>query len=209
MQEMNKDKVIRKVEEYSKTYTGNYDGGHDWWHLNRVRNLALYIQSAEGSGDRFLIGIASLLHDIDDKKFGTGSAAGTEEKISSLLKDLQVDDLTIREVININKYISFSSKDRPSFLSVEFMIVQDADRLDAIGAIGVARAFNYGGFRNNSVFDPSGIIPSTIGHFDDKLLKLKGLMNTETGRILASERHEFLEVFLRQFYMEWEFAQQK
>jgi uncharacterized protein len=206
---MNKVNVIRMVEEYSKGSVSHFDGGHDWWHLNRVRNIALKIQSAEGSGNRFLIEISALLHDIDDKKFRNGSTSSAEEKISSLLKDLDLDQQVIKEVVFINSNISFSSKTQPASKSIELMIVQDADRLDAIGAIGVARAFNYGGFINNPVFDPSGNSPSTIGHFYDKLLKLKGLINTETGRRLANERHEYLEAFLRQFYIEWEFAMQR
>jgi uncharacterized protein len=203
---MNKDMVVRKVEEYSNGSVSLFDGGHDWWHLHRVRNIALKIQSAEGSGNRFLIEISALLHDIDDKKFRNGSISSAEEKISSLLKDLDLDEHIIKEVIFINSNISFSSKTQPACKSIELMIVQDADRLDAIGAIGVARAFNYGGFINNPVYDPSGNSPSTVGHFYDKLLKLKGLINTETGRRLANERHEYLEAFLRQFYIEWEFA---
>jgi uncharacterized protein len=203
---MNKDLVVRKVEEYSKGSVSLFDGGHDWWHLHRVRNIALKIQSAEGSGNRFLIEISALLHDIDDKKFRNGSTSCAEEKISSLLKDLDLDEHIIKEVVFINSNISFSSKTQPSCKSTELMIVQDADRLDAIGAIGVVRAFNYGGFINNPVFDPFGNSPSTIGHFYDKLLKLKGLINTETGRRLANDRHEYLEAFLRQFYIEWEFA---
>jgi uncharacterized protein len=203
---MDRKNMIRQVEEFAKRSVSNHDGGHDWWHLHRVRNLALQIQSGEGSGDRLLIEISALLHDIDDKKFGGGYSAGTEKKITSLLTDIGFEDQKIKEVIKINRYISFSSKERPGDLSDEFRIVQDADRLDAIGAVGIARAFNYGGFRNNPVFDPSGKTPSTIGHFYDKLLKLKDLMNTATGLKLASERHEFMEVFLKQFYREWEFA---
>jgi uncharacterized protein len=206
---MNKELVVRRVEEFSKGSVSLSDGGHDWWHLHRVRNLALHIQSAEDSGDRFLIEISALLHDIDDRKFRNSSASFAEEKISSLLKDLDLDEYIIKEVVLINRNISFSSKIQPASKTTELMIVQDADRLDAIGAIGIARAFNYGGFINNAVFDPSGNSPSTIGHFYDKLLKLKGLINTETGRRLANERHEYLETFLCQFYREWEFAQQR
>jgi uncharacterized protein len=206
---MNRNNVIRQVEGFAKNSIAGFDGGHDWWHLDRVRNLALIIQSKEGVGDRFLIEIAALLHDIDDKKFGSGHTVDTAERISSLLLDIQVENRIIQEVININKYISFSSAEKPAVISDELMIVQDADRLDAIGAIGIARAFNYGGFINNPVFDPSGQLPSTIKHFYDKLLKLKGLMNTETGGKLAAERHEYMEEFLKQFYRECEFAGQK
>ena len=203
---MNKIQLTGQVEEFAKRCITQHDGGHDWWHLNRVRNLALYIHSSEGSGDPLTIEISALLHDIDDKKFNRSESPGTEEKISSLLKSLGVEDIIINEVIFINKNISFSRGANPRKITNEFMIVQDADRLDAIGAIGIARAFNYGGFKNNIIYDPEGQNPSTVGHFYDKLLKLKGLMNTQTGIRLASERHDFLEIFLKQFFKEYEFT---
>jgi uncharacterized protein len=205
MTEMNKIQLIGQVEEFAKRSITQHDGGHDWWHLNRVRNLALYLHSSEGSGDPLIIELSALLHDIDDKKFNKSESPKTEEKIESLLKSLDVEDIIIEEVIFINKHISFSKGTNPEKITDEFMIVQDADRLDAIGAIGIARAFNYGGFRNNIIYDPEGYNPSTIGHFYDKLLKLKELMNTNTGKKLAFERHEFLEIFLKQFFKEYEF----
>jgi uncharacterized protein len=205
MQEMNKQQIITQVEEFAKRCITQHDGGHDWWHLDRVRKTALYLQSSEGSGDPLIIEISALLHDIDDKKFREGESMKTEEKIGFFLKSLNIENNIINEVIYINKNISFSAGTKPVNFSKEFDIVQDADRLDAIGAIGIARAFNYGGFRNNVIYDPEVNSSSTIGHFYDKLLKLRELMNTTTGKQLAYERHDFLELFLNQFFKEWEF----
>ena len=204
---MNKDQIIIGIEDFAKISTKEFDSGHDWWHLNRVRNLALHLQQAEHMGDRFIIETASLLHDIDDKKFRKCGGLGADTIISDLLKQFRVEEDIINEVVQINKYISFSSEGKTETKSPEFLIVQDADRLDAIGAIGIARAFNYGGFRNNAIYIPetkeSGKDPSTIGHFYDKLLKLKDMMNTKTGKRMAEERHSFLKIFLK-LYKEWD-----
>jgi uncharacterized protein len=212
MEEMNATRVINGIEDFAKKSTQGFDSGHDWWHLNRVRNLALYLQQAEKTGDRFIIEISALLHDIDDKKFRTAGGPGTDEIISELLLHLEVGENIIHEVIRINKYISFSSGAKNEISSPEFLIVQDADRLDAIGAIGIARAFNYGGFKNNAIYIPEtdGLVdnPSTIRHFYDKLLLLRDMMNTSIARELASERHEVLEKFLEQFYKEWNFLKE-
>jgi uncharacterized protein len=207
MKEMNENQIIIGVQDFAKVSTKEFDSGHDWWHLHRVRNLALHLQQAENIGNRFTIEIAALLHDIDDKKFRKGGGVAADTIITDLLQQFGVAEGTIQEVIQINKHISFSSESNTIIESPEFLIVQDADRLDAIGAIGVARAFNYGGFRNNAIYIPeiegSGKKPSTIGHFYDKLLKLKDLMNTKTGRKLAEKRHSFLEKFLSEFYYDW------
>ncbi len=207
---MNENLIIRGIEDFVKKSTKEFDSGHDWWHLHRVRNLALHLQKAENSGNGFIIEISALLHDIDDKKFRKRGGPGAHAIISELLNDFGVEDNIIQEVVQINKYISFSSGAIIEKRSPEFLIVQDADRLDAIGAIGIARAFNYGGFRNNAIYIPEndgdGISPSTINHFYDKLLLLRDMMNTNTARILASERHEILEQFLEKFYHEWNFA---
>lgn len=200
---MSGDIILKRVKEFAAENMIEYDGGHDIWHLDRVRNLAIYIHEKEKSGNRLILELASLLHDIGDSKFKKGYGINTSEILNTLLKDLKVDNDAIEEVIFINQNISFSKGQKPGRVSEEFMIVQDADRLDAIGAIGIARAFNYGGFRNNLIYDPTGESPSTIAHFHDKLLKLKDLMNTETGRRLSDERHNFIESFLIQFYKEW------
>ena len=203
--------MIVEIEDFAKESTKEFDSGHDWWHLHRVRNLALYLQKEEKKGDRFIIEVAALLHDIDDKKFRTEGKTGASEIISTLLQQCGLEEDIINEVILVNRHISFSFKEIQVEKSWELLIVQDADRLDAIGAIGIARAFNYGGFRNNPIYIPgetdSENLPSTIGHFYEKLLKLKDLMNTQTGRKLAEKRHLYLEQFLDQFYEEWNFTE--
>jgi uncharacterized protein len=204
---MNSSFEIKQVEDFARKHLGKHDGGHDWWHLERVRNNAFQIMEEEEYGDPVTIEIASLLHDIGDSKFiKAREKDNTEELIRRFLSSIELDERIIEEVIYINRNLSFSKGKKPGTMSDEFMIVQDADRLDAIGAIGIARAFNYGGFVNNPIFDPLGKGHSTIGHFYDKLLKLKDLMNTSSGRKLAEERHRFLELYLEQFYHEWEFG---
>jgi uncharacterized protein len=204
---MNSKEIIKGIENFAKKSLDGFDSSHDWWHIDRVRNLALYIQQEEHNGDRFIIEISALLHDVNDKKFRKAGMPSAEETISKLLNELEVEEVIINEVIRINSYISFSAGSKNEMISTEFLIVQDADRLDAIGAIGIARAFNYGGFRNNPIYIPQKekvkTESSTIGHFYDKLLRLKDLMNTTTGKKLAEKRHKVLEAFLEEFYSEW------
>jgi uncharacterized protein len=206
---MNNTEILIRVEDFARSTTVEFDSGHDWWHLQRVRNLALYLQRFENKGDRFIIELSALLHDVCDSKFKKANDPGADKIISDLLIECGLTENMIQEVIRINKYISFSSKDTPENRSAEFDIVQDADRLDAIGAIGIARAFNYGGFINNAIFIPgngkSSKQPSTILHFYEKLLLLKDMMNTPTAAILALERHRILKEFLVNFYKEWYF----
>jgi len=201
---MNKVEIIGKVEEFVKNNIKSHDGGHDWWHINRVRNLAMHICSLEEEGDLFTVEISALLHDIGDRKFREHGTGDHLILIRGFLEKIGIEKRIIEEVIFINEKISYSKGARPEVVSPEFKAVQDADRIDAIGAIGIARAFNYGGYKNNSIYDPEGIKPSTVAHFYDKLLKLKDLINTETGRKIAIERHNYLESFLTQFYKEWE-----
>ncbi len=169
--------------------------------------MAVHIHEAERKGNRTIIELGALMHDLGDSKFKKQDDPDPGEVISEFLNGLGIDNEQITEVVQISRYISFSSREKISKMSDEFMIVQDADRLDAIGAIGIARAFSYGGFRNNPIYIPdeisSGVSRSTIGHFHDKLLKLKDLMNTPAGRKIAEERHKILERFLEEFYREW------
>jgi len=186
-----------------------FDSGHDWYHIERVRRLAVYINTQENLCDPFTLEIAVLLHDTADSKFNKDDQDKGYKILMEFMEKAGLSDI-IDQVINSIKNVSFSNKkphgDKNDPL---LMVLQDADRLDAIGAIGIARAFNYGGFRNNPIYIPDdntgSSTPSTIGHFYDKLLKLKDLMNTETGRRLAAEKHLFLENYLDQFYTEWEF----
>jgi uncharacterized protein len=203
---MTRDEQLKAVMAFAKEKTKGFDGGHDWQHIIRVRKLALLINEKEKMADPFTVELAALLHDAADSKF-TGPDAPDEIRV--LLSNLGLDNIS-DHILFVIEAVSFSK--RKNFKTPEdpvLMIVQDADMLDAIGAIGIARAFNYGGFRNRPLWDPaeegkSGGL-STIAHFHDKLLKLKDLMNTSAGRLLAEERHAFLLTFLEQFKKELDF----
>jgi len=207
---MNRDEQISLTEEFVRQNLKGYDSGHDWWHIVRVRKLASFINDMELLADPFTVDIAALLHDTADSKFADGDNEQSYLRIRDFLNSKGMSDIRDK-VIHVIKNVSFSSKHKKDNPDDPLLwVVQDADRLDAIGAIGVARAFNYGGFRNNPIYFPgeesenTGI--STIGHFYDKLLKLKEMMNTTTGHKIAEERHEILEKFLEQFYGEWYFG---
>ncbi len=209
----NEKEIIEAVTAFVREAVSSHDSGHGWSHIERVVRLALYICDCEGRGDRFVVELGALMHDVGDHKFG---AHNGPEEISRLLESLRVDGSVIKEVISINENISFSKGRHAIEKSIALRIVQDADRLDAMGAIGIARAFNYGGFKGNEIYNPhkgltsnpgevyaSSKSVSTIHHFYDKLLLLKDLMNTETGRRLAQERHDFMITYLDQFFREW------
>lgn len=211
--EMERKLIINKIEDFVKASIRDYDSGHDWYHIERVRNLSLTIAEEEKVESLFTVELAALLHDTGDSKFTKPGDCDARESITELLINLGVEHGLIEEVVKVNRCISFSSKEKQSEKSIVFKIVQDSDRLDAIGALGIARAFNYGGFRNNAIYIPeeisNGNSKSTIGHFHDKLLRLKDLMNTPTGSRIAEGRHKFLETFLEQFYLEWNFRTAK
>ena len=215
---MNQEKILKNTIEFVKTELKNAEGGHDWFHIERVYKNAILISSDENV-DPFIVSLGALLHDIADPKFYNGDETIGPKIAAEFLKNQNVDSKTIMHVINIINHISFkNSLDTTSkkFTSKELEVVQDADRLDAIGAIGIARCFNYGGFKNRALYNPD-ILPNlnqtkeayknsdapTINHFYEKLLLLKDKMNTETGKKIALERHQFMEVFLTQFYKEW------
>ena len=192
------------------------EGGHDWYHTERVWKMARQIREKEGRGDLLIIELAALLHDISDPKFNEGD----EEKGSRLAYNFLVKqglpDSQAEHIRSIVRYVSFKGGFKQEHIStIEFQIVQDADRLDAMGAIGIARAFNYGGFSNRPIYDPSVPLKEyrnskeyrqsaspTINHFHEKLLKLKDLMNTPAGKRIAQERHEYMLQFLERFYRE-------
>ncbi len=206
-------KATRKIiatENFVKDKMKDYDSGHDWWHIERVRKIAHYINKEEKIADGFILEIACLLHDIADSKFANGNIEHGYSQISDFLDKSGISEIR-DHIIEIIRNVSFSTINKTGNLNDPVLLVlQDADKLDAIGAIGIARAFNYGGFRNNPIYIPGekkeGNSKSTIGHFYDKLLKLKDMMNTETGRIIAIERHQVLLNFLDQFYSEWRFG---
>ncbi|RKE98920.1 HD domain-containing protein [Ichthyenterobacterium magnum] len=214
---MNNDVIIQKTKAFVKQALKNAEGGHDWFHVQRVFNNALLISKSENV-DVFIVSLGALLHDIADSKFHDGDETVGPNVAREFLFNLNVDSLTIEHVVNIIKNISFKGGNEvQNFKSPELDIIQDADRLDAIGAIGIARCFNYGGFKNRKLFDPS-VSPNlkmnkeeykastapTINHFYEKLLLLKDRMNTASGRKIALERHKYMEQFLEQFYAEWD-----
>ncbi len=208
--------VVEKTISFVKKRLSEAEGGHDWTHIERVWIMAKQIREGEGKGDLVTIELAALLHDISDAKFNGGDdEIGSQLAYNFLLKNgIQIE--RAEHIQAIVKYVSFKGGfPQDCIHSIEFQIVQDADRLDAMGAIGIARAFNYGGFNNRPIYDPSVPLREyedskayrksaapTINHFYEKLLKLKGLMNTITGKRIALERHDFLLEFLDRFYDE-------
>ena len=214
---MNKEQVILNTIHFVKKTLEDAEGGHDWFHIERVYKNALLISENE-KVDRFIVQLGALLHDIADAKFYDGDESIGPKKAREFLKKQYVDEDIIIHIENIILFISYKSSLDTSkkFTSPELDVIQDADRLDAIGAIGIARCFNYGGFKNRSLYDPA-IEPNlemtkeqykksttpTINHFYEKLLLLKDKMNTKTGQLLAKERHRYMEGFLQQFYEEW------
>jgi uncharacterized protein len=205
---MRENEIIKEVEAFVLKCMEGYDSGHDWWHIERVRRIAVYINEKENLADPFTLEISVLLHDSADSKFAGGDHENGYLKIDRFMDSMKLGQIKA-QVINAIRNVSFSNKNPSGDLKDPLlMVLQDADRLDAMGAIGIARAFNYGGFRNNIIYNPgmdrSG--PSTINHFYEKLLVLKDKMNTVTGKMLAVERHEIMEAYLQQFYEEWEFG---
>jgi uncharacterized protein len=203
---MNRDDIIKSAEVFSRQMMTGFDSGHDWYHIERVRKLAAYINDKEKLCDPFTLEIAVLLHDTVDSKFNKSDPAAGYKIVEDYMDKSGLGDIK-HQVIETIRNVSYSNKKPSGNLKDPLLLVlQDADRLDAIGAIGIARAFNYGGFRNNAIYIPDNESPSTIRHFYDKLLLLKDMMNTRTGRSLAEERHLFLEVFLKQFFNDWKFV---
>lgn len=210
---MNKDIILKQTKSFVKTKLYKEGSGHDWLHIKRVYNLATYICEKEG-GDEFIIKMTALLHDIDDWKFSDNNST-TE----NFLKSLNIDEKIIQKIIDIISTMSYKGGVLDSTqTTLEGKIVQDADRLDAMGAIGIARAFTYGGSKHRLIYDPS-IKPMsfenlqqvrnennhTINHFYEKLLRLKDLINTNTAQQIAEKRHRFMEIYLNEFYNEWNF----
>ena len=216
---MIKTDLIGKTISFVKEKLANAEGGHDWFHVERVYRNAILISKNEVCNTA-IVQLGALLHDIADSKFHDGDEIVGPKMAREFLESQEVDEATITHVINIIENISFKGGNfQNTFSSKELDIVQDADRLDAIGAIGIARMFNYGGFKNRVIYDPK-IAPKnkmtkeeykkndspTINHFYEKLFLLKDKMNTETGKEIAKERHRYMEGFLSQFYAEWEGA---
>ncbi|PWL39699.1 phosphohydrolase [Flagellimonas aquimarina] len=215
---MTDSEILEHTISFVKETLENAEGGHDWFHIERVFNTAKFISKHE-KVDALVVKLAALLHDIADPKFYNGDESIGPKMAYDFLNTLKVDQETINHIIEIIKHVSFKNsleKNQKVFSSIELKVVQDADRLDAIGAIGIARAFNYGGYKNRELHNPE-ISPNlnmtkeeykrsnapTINHFYEKLLLLKEKMNTTTGKKLAEERHQYMLGFLKQFHKEW------
>jgi len=214
---MDKTQIIQNTIAFVKETLKDAEGGHDWFHIERVYKNSLLIAKDENV-DEFIVSLGALLHDIADAKFYNGDETIGPKMARKFLENQEVDESTIVHVENIINYISFKSslEKGKKFSSPELDVVQDADRLDAIGAIGIARCFNYGGFKNRALYNPE-IPPNlnmtkkeykkstapTINHFYEKLLLLKDKMNTSTGQRIAADRHLYMEQFLAQFFDEW------
>lgn len=214
---MRKDEIIKNTIEFVKQTLSEVEGSHDWWHIYRVWKITQLIHKTE-KANPLISELAALLHDIADHKFHNGDETIGPKKAQDFLNSLKLDNEIIEAVIKIIENISFLGGHKKSnYFSQELAVVQDADRLDAIGAIGIARTFSYGGFKKREIYNPE-IKPNmnmskeeyknstapTINHFYEKLLLLKDKMNTETGKKLAQKRHDFMEIYLSQFYNEWE-----
>jgi len=216
---MNRKAIINKTKKFVKQTLEGAEGGHDWFHTKRVLANSIHIAKKENA-NLFVVQLAALLHDIADAKFHDGDETLGPKVASEFLEEQSVDTLTKEHIIKIIESVSFKNSLSPTknpFDSIELQIVQDADRLDAIGAIGIARAFNYGGFKNRELYNPK-VPPKmniskeaykkssapTINHFYEKLLLLKEKMNTPTGKKIAEKRHDFMLSYLDQFYKEWE-----
>ena len=213
------NQLIQNTIAFVKRELSDAEGGHDWFHIQRVFNTSkLLLQHEEG--DSLVVQLAALLHDIADPKFHNGDEQIGPQTAQDFLETQQVSHETTAHVVNIIRHMSFKNsleQDGETFTSKEMDIVQDADRLDAIGAIGIARAFNYGGFKNRELYNPN-VPPNlnmtkeeykkskapTINHFYEKLLLLKDGMRTPTGKKLAEKRHQFMLDYLEQFYKEWD-----
>jgi len=212
------NQIIDRTKQFVRSELANTEGGHDWWHVYRVWKTASSMAVSEGGVDKFIVQIAALLHDIADSKFHGGDENIGPKKAVDFLRKNNVDIETINHIESIIRNMSFKNTfDKITFTSNELDIVRDADRLDAIGAIGIARTFNYGGHKGSEIYNPN-IKPNlnmtkteykssnapTINHFYEKLLLLKDMMKTKTGKNIAEKRHAFMELYLEQFYNEWE-----
>ncbi len=214
---MDKGKVIEAVKEYAKNTLSGEGSGHDWWHVYRVWKNAIHIGKGE-SVDMFVVEVAALLHDIADYKLHDGDETIGPKTARAFLETLAVDESVITHVCDIIATASFKGAGVTfSMKTKEGEVVQDADRLDALGAIGIGRTFAFGGHKGREMYNPE-IAPqmhqtfeaykqakgTTLNHFYEKLLLLKDLMNTATAKKIAEERHEYMKEYVERFLQEWE-----
>jgi uncharacterized protein len=215
---MRNQALIDATAAYVKSQLEGEGSGHDWWHIYRVWNNARYIATQEQGADQLTVELAALLHDIGDHKFHGGDDTVGPRMVRAWLEEQSVNEDLIQDVCSIVEQLSFKGAGTSSAMpTLEGRIVQDADRLDAIGAIGIARTFAYGGHKNRELYNPaippvlhddfaaykSSTAP-TVNHFYEKLLLLKDRMHTPTARAMAEKRHHYMEAFLEQFYAEWD-----
>jgi uncharacterized protein len=214
--------VIKEIRNIVKEKFLNQEGSHDWFHIERVYNLAIYLQEKEG-GDRTIIELAALLHDISDHKYNGGNWQAGATVAIELMLEVGVSTEIAKKVAQVISQVSFKgAKVQDDVESIEAKIVQDADRLDAIGAIGIARAFSYGGSKNRPLYHPeieptlhsskeeyAKSVSHTVNHFYEKLFLLKDLIKTKSGRDLAEKRHQLMQKFIADFYDEWFFSSSK
>jgi uncharacterized protein len=214
---MNHREIIEKTAAFVKETLGGAEGSHDWWHVYRVWKMAVRLAKEE-KADGLVVELGALLHDIADAKFHGGDEEIGPRKAKKFLESIGVEKGIVEHVECIIQNISFrKSLEGQEFRSLELDIVQDADRLDAIGAIGIARTFAYNGAKGRQLYDPA-IKPNlhmtkeeykastapTINHFYEKLLLLKDRMNTAAAKVIAEHRHAYMERYLEEFYREWE-----
>lgn len=211
-----KELILEQTVTFVRNELGEDATGHDWYHVDRVRQTALHICKKENAGEPFIIEMAALLHDIPDEKLNDSAEAG-EMKLDLFFQSIQLPEEARNAISEIIESISYKGGRKTKLTTIEAKIVQDADRLDAIGAIGIARTFAYGGKKGQPIYDPGINVreemsldeyrkgkSTSIHHFYEKLLKLKGLLNTETAKDIAEKRHQMMEMFLEQFYREWD-----
>lgn len=211
-----KNLLLENTIAFVKNELQDAEGGHDWFHIERVFKNAKLIAESE-TVNNLVVQLAALLHDIADSKFHGGDDSIGPKKAAQFLSSQEISEEESQHIVNIVANVSFKGGNaKKTFHSKELEVVQDADRLDALGAIGIARTFNYGGFKNRKLYDPAispqlkmtpteykASMAPTINHFYEKLLLLKDKMNTKTAKKIAQERHRFMEQFLKQFYAEW------
>lgn len=214
---MEKNEIIKKAADYAQRLLSSETSGHDWWHTYRVWKMSLHIARKERA-DLFVVQLAALLHDVDDYKLKFSKAGIKKKTVKQILSKIGTDDITAKKILHIIQNMSFNkSFDGKKVNTLEGKIAQDADRLDALGAVGIARTFAFGGSHGRKIYDPKIKLAKfksskecrhsespSINHFYEKLLLIGNMLNTKTARQIAKERHKYLEQYLERFFAEWE-----